>query len=89
MSLLEIIMLAVGVVAGALLSGLRGLRRRGEPAPVRVIVQPEPVKQTKAVLVAQEAMHAEAKEQAAEDAQKLAQEAQPRGDIKGAIDDLF
>lgn len=89
MSLLEIIMLAAGVVIGALLSGLRGLRRRAEPAPVPVIVQPEPVQQTKAVLVAQEAVHAEAKEQAAEDAQKLAQKARPTGDIKGAVDDLF
>lgn len=91
MSLLEIIILTVGVVIGALLSGLRGLRRRAEPAPVPVpvIVQPEPVQQTKAVLVAQEAMHAEAKEQASEDAQKLAREARPTGDIKGAVDDLF
>jgi hypothetical protein len=88
-SLLEIIILTVGVVIGALLSGLRGLRRRAEPAPVRVIVQPEPVQQTKAVLRAQEAVHVEVKEQAAEDAQKLAREARPTGDIKGAVDDLF
>ena len=89
MSLLEIIMLAVGVVAGALLSGLR---RRRESAPEPVHVQPPPLppsQQTRAVLVAQEAVHAEAKEQAVENAQKLAQEARPTGDIKGAVDELF
>lgn len=89
MSLLEIVMLAAGVVIGALLSRLRGLRRHAEPAPVPVIVQPSPPQQIRAVLVAQEAVHAEAKEQAAEDAQKLAQEARPTGDIKGAVDELF
>lgn len=89
MSLLEIIILTVGVVIGALLSGLRGLRRRAEPTPVPVIVQPSPPQQIKAVLGAQEAVHAEVKEQAAEDAQKLAREARPTGDIKGAVDDLF
>jgi hypothetical protein len=47
------------------------------------------VQQTKAVLRAQEAVHVEVKEQAAEDAQKLAREARPTGDIKGAVDDLF
>ncbi len=82
-------MLAVGVVTGALLSGLRR-RRESTTEPVRVQSVPlPPSQQTKAVLVAQEAVHAEAKEQAAEDAQKLAQEARPTGDIKGAVDDLF
>jgi hypothetical protein len=88
-SLLEIIMLAVGVVTGALLSGLRR-RRESTTEPVRVQPVPlPPSQQTKAVLVAQEAVHVEVKEQAAEDAQKLAREARPTGDIKGAIDDLF
>ncbi len=90
MSILEIIILTAGVVIGALLSGLRGLRRYPKPEPVRVEPVPlPPSQQAKAVLRAQEAVHAEAKEQAVEDAQKLAQEARPTGDIKGAVDALF
>ena len=92
MSLWEIVALAIGIIVGGALSGLNALRRREQPKRERTTLHSpgvQPAIVPPRIIERQEALHEEYHALAVEDAQKQAQEAKPKGDIKGAVDELF
>lgn len=92
MSLWEICMLVLGVLLGGAVSTLKAWLRREQPKRERTTLHSPgvlPAIVPQRVIERQEALHDEHDAIAVEDAQKRAQEAKPRGDIKGSVDELF
>lgn len=88
MSLWEIAFAAIGLVVGALLSKLK----RPMPRRERTTLQSpgvQPAVTTPRIIERQDALHDEHAALAHEDAVRQADEAKPKGDIKGAVDELF
>lgn len=88
MSLWEIAFAALGLVVGALLSKLKRPAIKRE----RTTLQSpgvQPAVTTPRIIERQDALHDEHAALAHEDAIKQASEAKPKGDIKGAVDELF
>jgi len=90
-SLWEIVALAIGIVLGGALGGLSKLRRREQPKTRTTLHSPgvQPAIAPPRIIERQEALHDEHATIAHEDAVKQADEAKPKGDIKGAVDELF
>lgn len=85
-------MLVLGVLLGGAVGTLKARLRQDPPKRARTTLHSpgvQPAIVPPRIIERQEALHEQHDALAAEDAQKQAQEAKPKGDIKGAVDELF